>query len=166
MIEGHVRFTEHGSEPVIRVRVFGENTSEMEIVAVIDTGFTGDLTLPSDIVEVLSLVPTGSRDATLADDHNVDLWHERRIQRIEALGGTPLVGMELPRGNELCIQATPGGRVVVARFRAARFHGVLLLVSRSVAGRSGVYPYGLTLSQLSRILASLSCRGVEYLTVS
>ncbi len=102
--------------------MFGENTAEMEIVAVVDTGFTGDLTLPSDIVEVLSLVPTGSRDATLADDHNVDLasydaevlWHERRIQ-VEALamGGTALVGMELLRSNELCIQATPGGRVEI-----------------------------------------------------
>ena len=120
MIEGYVRLAEHGSEPVIGIRVLGGNALEMEVEAVADTGFTGELTLSPGMIEHLALVPTGSRDATLADDHTVDvaaydaevLWHER-VTRIEALamGGTPLVGMELLRGSELRVEATPGGRV-------------------------------------------------------
>lgn len=120
MIEGYVRLADHGSEPVISIRVLGGDEIETEIDAVVDTGFTGELTLPVDVIESLALVPAGSRDATLADDHTVDvaaydaevLWHER-VVRIEALamGGTPLIGMELLDGSELRVEATPGGRV-------------------------------------------------------
>lgn len=120
MIGGYVRVTEHGSEPVIGIRVLGGYDLEMDVEAVVDTGFTGELTLPPGMIERLALVPTGSRDATLADDHTVDiaaydaeiLWH-RIVVRIEALamGGTPLVGMELLRGSELRVEAAPGGRV-------------------------------------------------------
>lgn len=120
MIEGYVRVTEHGSEPVIGIRVLGGNDLEMEVEAVVDTGFTGELTLPHGTIERLELASAGTRDATLADDHTVDvaaydaevLWHERTV-RIEALAtsGAPLVGMELLRGSELRVEATPGGRV-------------------------------------------------------
>jgi clan AA aspartic protease len=100
--------------------VLGEYGSEIE--AVVDIGFTGQLTLTPEMVEYLILAPAGNRDVALADDHTVDfaayvadiVWHDRVVPiEVLSMGGTPLVGMELLGGSELRAQATPGGRVEI-----------------------------------------------------
>lgn len=117
------RVTAGGREAVIAVEVLGGNGRRRAwIEAVLDTGFTGYLTLPNDMAASLSLAPRGSRDAVLADGSVVDLdvyrarvvWHGRE-RPVSVLGaeGAPLVGMALLSGSELRIQVTGGGEVTV-----------------------------------------------------
>jgi predicted aspartyl protease len=60
MILGVVR---DGREPVVRLVLIGAAGQTEEIEAVIDTGFTGELTLPSSVTALLGLqsplLPTG-----------------------------------------------------------------------------------------------------------
>lgn len=120
MIRGRV--TADGREAVISVEVLGRNDRRMWVEAVMDTGFTGYLTLPSDLVASLDLAPRGSRDAILADGRRVDLdvyrarvlWHDReRPVVVLGAGGQPLVGMALLAGSELRIRVEGGGEVTV-----------------------------------------------------
>lgn len=122
MITGYVRATENGSEPVIHVRVVGPSGSETEVEAVVDTGFTGYLTLAPATTENLELVPSGNRDATLADGSVADLlsydaevlWHSHPVPvEVLAVHGIPLVGMEMLRGSELRVLAVPDGPVEI-----------------------------------------------------
>ena len=54
-------------EATVRLFVRGENGEELEIEAVIDTGFSGFLTLPSAFVTSLALTWRGREDALLGD---------------------------------------------------------------------------------------------------
>lgn len=90
------------------------------VETVVDTGFTGFLTLPRGFVDSLSLPLLGSTPATLADGTTAALevcealvvWHGRQ-RPVECLvtGGAPLIGMSLLRGSELRIRVTGGGDV-------------------------------------------------------
>lgn len=93
-----------------------------EIEAVVDTGFTGYLTLPPALVGELALPFVTSGRATLADGSEASfdtyavtvLW-EGRLQEVFAdeADTTPLVGMLLMDGCDLTIQVRNGGRVLV-----------------------------------------------------
>jgi predicted aspartyl protease len=54
-------------EAVIPLRVRGPGGAELDFDAVIDTGFTSSLTLPSTAVTALALVRQSSSAATLGD---------------------------------------------------------------------------------------------------
>jgi predicted aspartyl protease len=54
-------------EAVVRLRVSGSSGHEEEVEAVIDTGFTDFLTLPTATIAVLALPLAGSMRVTLAD---------------------------------------------------------------------------------------------------
>ncbi len=82
----------------------------------IDTGFTGDLVLPSSVIEDLQLEVTGSIDGVLADGSQVELstyhcqlnWfgRVRDLEVIANLGQTPLLGVGLLLAKELRIDYT------------------------------------------------------------
>lgn len=101
---------------------FGGRAEEVE--ATVDTGFTGALCLPPDLVRSLSLPLVGRGVAVLADGSAVEtryhrarvVWHglERWVQVLATEGG-PLVGMALLRGSRLMVDATPGGAVRVEK---------------------------------------------------
>ena len=88
----------------------------------IDTGFTGHLTLPADVVQSLALSGRGFVEVELADGGTTALgvydarvlWRgrERFVPVYEAEGG-PLVGMSLLRGSRLTVEVEPGGDVVI-----------------------------------------------------
>jgi hypothetical protein len=60
--------TSEGREAVLRVEVLSAGgTSSLQVEAVVDTGFTGHLTLPSATVEALGLPIIGSAESILAD---------------------------------------------------------------------------------------------------
>jgi clan AA aspartic protease len=112
-----------GREAVIGLRVSGrESAADVEVEAVIDTGFTGHLTLPPDVVRALSLPVRGSVDAELADGGTTTLtvydalvlWHDRR-RRVPVYGsdGAAFVGMALLRGSTLTVEVMPGGAVEI-----------------------------------------------------
>lgn len=120
MITGRV--TLDGREAVVALDVLGHEGRSQRIEAVIDTGFTGYLTLPIDATASLGLPERGSETFMLADGSEAVLpvyrggvlWHgwERRIPISQADGGA-LVGMSLLRGSRLTVEAEPGGDVRV-----------------------------------------------------
>jgi clan AA aspartic protease len=117
LIRGSV--TNDGRSGVIDIVVQGL-ASERIISAVVDTGFTGALTLPSETIQELALLRRISERGTLADGSEAVLpaylatvlWDgaPRRV-RVLANSGAPLVGMGPLRGYELTIQVLEGGEV-------------------------------------------------------
>lgn len=88
----------------------GGETS-LEVEAVIDTGFDGELTLPTGTIRRLAYPYVGSAGGTLADGSEVQfdyhegrvLWHGVvRAVAVIAAEGQPLVGMALLRGRRRC----------------------------------------------------------------
>ena len=92
------------------------------IEAVVDTGYSGFLTLPTELVTELGLPFAYMGQAFLANDapvafdvHYVTvLWGgQPRDIEVDATGSTPLVGMLLLDNHDLSIQVRDGGRVVI-----------------------------------------------------
>jgi len=114
-----------GSEALLSVEVLSQaGASSLRVEAVVDTGFTGHLTLPSATVEALGLRIIGSAESMLADGSLVMedvclarvLWHggERPV-RVLVADATHLLGMALMRGSELRVECAGGGEVSVER---------------------------------------------------
>jgi clan AA aspartic protease len=109
-------------EAVLRLQVRNAHGQQVEVEAVIDTGFNGYLTLPADILRALSLPLHGTREAILGDGSHVmldiyraqALWNDqpRDIQILAAEGGA-LIGMSLLYGSELRMQVVDGGSVMI-----------------------------------------------------
>ena len=109
-------------EAVVPLSLQGAAGQTREIETVVDTGFTGYLTLPPALVRELALPFVTSGRATLADGSEASfdtyevavLW-EGRLKEVFAdeADTTPLVGMLLMDGCDLTIQVRNGGRVLV-----------------------------------------------------
>ena len=109
-------------EAVIQFVVLGENHQRQAIKAVIDTGYTGFLTLPSAIISRLGLTWYMQEEGILGDGSlfmfNVFeatvIW-DGQIKSIEINESEtdPLVGMGLLEGYELNIQGFAGGLVTI-----------------------------------------------------
>ncbi len=95
---------------------------DLIIEFVVDTGFTGDLTLPLQAVIALGLYYEGDQPSRLANDSEVlipmysatILWNgaERKV-RVLATGRRPLLGTSLLDGSELVSQFVKNGLVTV-----------------------------------------------------
>lgn len=118
------RVVADGSEAVLPVRIFdpGRGGKQADTEAVIDTGFTGHITLPGEVVSYLALPELGSEEMVLADGrteiasvHRATVeWHGRsRMVPLLAVEGDPLLGMALLAGSRLRMDAVPGGAVVI-----------------------------------------------------
>jgi clan AA aspartic protease len=101
MITGSVN---ENREATIRLLVRGAQGQEQEIEAIIDTGFTGFLSLPSPLIASLGLTWRGYAQAILADGslRQFDvyaatvIWDGRaRSVETDAADTDPLVGMAL-----------------------------------------------------------------------
>ena len=98
------------------------------IDTVVDTGFDGHLTLPSQVIAELGLEPDEPSDVVLATGSRERvniwrgsvLWHDqiRRIFVLEA-NGVPLLGMELLEDSQLTLQARINGQVLIERLEVA-----------------------------------------------
>lgn len=103
------------------------DTPQIEIEFVVDTGFTGMLTLPPGAVQSLKLVYLDQWPIQLADGSFVDvavhaatiMWNgnERRV-RVLATGERPLLGTSLLDGCEMFVQFMEGGHVAINEFLA------------------------------------------------
>ncbi len=109
-------------EAVVPLSLRGPEGQMREVNAVIDTGYSGYLTLPPALVAELELSYVFSSKATLADDTEVSfrvhratvLWDSRlRYIEADAVGSTPLVGMALLDAHSLYVEVADGGRVVI-----------------------------------------------------
>ena len=119
MIEGVVNTA---YEPVVTLSVQGPSGQSQEIEAVIDTGFTGFLTVTPAMVTELGLRYRSRGWATLADGSEVPfdiydvtvLWDGQPVYiEADAADATPLVGMRLLDRHNLNIEVVDGGRVVI-----------------------------------------------------
>ena len=109
----------HATLPVI-FRLPGQGDLSVEFV--VDTGFTGFLTLPLAAVTALGLTFAEKIYANLADDTEVEmlvyeaviLWNDtEETVRVLATGKRPLLGTALLRGNEFVAQFADNGLVTV-----------------------------------------------------
>jgi clan AA aspartic protease len=107
-----VRVVPSGREAVMTLTVLGRFPPDPSrgrgVEAVIDTGFTGHLTLPPEVVRSLGLLPQGFVEVELADGTTTALgvfgarvlWRSRqRPVPVYEAGGGPLIGMSLLRGS-------------------------------------------------------------------
>jgi clan AA aspartic protease len=120
MITGVVK----SDEGRIRIKGKGFRGREREVEAVIDTGYTGSLTLPSVLIAALGLRFRSVERALLADGSEClfDVYHgrvvwDRQVRRvlIEQADAEPLIGMRLLRGHELKMQVCYRGKVTIKR---------------------------------------------------
>jgi clan AA aspartic protease len=120
MITGAVK----DGKACIRLKVIGSRGQEQEVEAVVDTGCTESLTLPSALVTALGLRWQGVDSAILADGNECFfelyeakvMWDGKAyLISVAELGTTPLVGMALLDGYELKMQVRPGGKVTIKR---------------------------------------------------
>lgn len=107
-------------EAVFSLALSAPGGDMLEIEAVIDTGFDGFLTLPSDLIQRLALPLLGRVRAALGDGSEIGMagfearvaWDgsEREALVLEA-DGVPLVGMAMMLGCRLTIDVEPDGFV-------------------------------------------------------
>jgi clan AA aspartic protease len=116
-------------EPRIRLRIKGHHGRECEVEAVVDSGYTGWLTLPPEVIEDLDLRWRTFGRATLADGsvsyfdvyQAKVLWDKRlRSLLVDEFDATPLVGMALMQGCELKMQIRSRGKVTIRRLPSSR----------------------------------------------
>ena len=109
-------------EAVLPLRLRGTADLEAVIEAVIDTGFTDELTLPLSWVTALNLPYLLTDDVTLADGSTIGvdlyevtvLWEDReRPAIVHCLEGSPVIGMSLLYDYLLTMQVTEGGQVTL-----------------------------------------------------
>ena len=119
MIEGAVN---SAYEAAVAFRLQGPDGRTRDIEAVVDTGYSGFLTLPTALVAELGLPFAFMGQAFLANDAEVDfdvhyvtvLWDDQpRDVEADATGSTPLVGMLLLDRHNLNIDVEDGGRVLI-----------------------------------------------------
>ena len=120
MIVGVVR----GREALIRLTIRGFRGLQQEIEAVVDSGYTGWLTLPPTVISALNLRWQSFGRGILADgsvsafdvNQGKVVWdgHVRRVF-VDEFDATPLVGMALLRGCEYKMQVRARGRVTIKR---------------------------------------------------
>ncbi len=109
-------------EAVVTLSLQDTDGRTRDIEAVVDTGYSGFLTLPPTLVDELGLPFAYMGQAFLANDAEVDfdvhyvtvLWDGRpRDIEADATGSTPLVGMLLLDRHNLSIEVETGGSVVI-----------------------------------------------------
>jgi clan AA aspartic protease len=117
MIQGRVTSQR---QALITVEVYGPRGPSEPADMIVDTGFTGFLALPSDLIARLGLPCLGLRTAFLADGREAVLnlfeavmeWHGqlRRVLALEVRRGA-LLGMALLHGSRLTMDAVENGPV-------------------------------------------------------
>ena len=110
-------------EAIIRLVVTGPSGQQQDTEAIIDTGFTGFLTLPPARVTSLGLSWLSRQPGILADG-SVDIFDvyvatvmwdgQPRTVEVEAADTEPLVGMSLLDRHSLRIDVLRGGVVTVS----------------------------------------------------
>jgi clan AA aspartic protease len=125
MITGRVNANR---EAIIQVAIVGDNKRLRSVRAVIDTGFTGDFTLPKAIIDELGFTIRGIQEVILGDGSFQDfemydgsvIW-DGQVKRIEVNTAETdsLIGMGLLEDYKLEIEGRPGGEVKITPLFAA-----------------------------------------------
>jgi clan AA aspartic protease len=109
-------------EALIRFAVRGPRGRTREIEAVVDTGFSGSLTLPLALIRDLDLPYRRRGKASLGDGSIITFdvfeatveWNGRSFTvPVDRADTEPLLGVTLLSGHELTIQVIEGGAVSI-----------------------------------------------------
>jgi clan AA aspartic protease len=109
-------------EAVVSLRLRGASGAEVEVQAVLDTGFTDALTLPQDLIVRLQLPFREIAYFELADGtvtlvsvyRGAVVWHGgEQAALVLSLDGMPLLGMGLLYGSRVTLEVVDGGRVKI-----------------------------------------------------
>ncbi len=109
-------------EAVVRLRMRGPTGVESEVDAIVDSGYTASLTLPTPMVAALGLVRQSASSAVLADgsvrpfdvfDAEVQGDGTWRPVLVSAIGNESLLGMRLLAGHKVTMEVVPGGLVEI-----------------------------------------------------
>jgi clan AA aspartic protease len=121
MIAGRVT---HDRSAIVTIEVLDRHQQSTRVDPIIDTGFTGDPTLPPELIARLGLSFVGRGEAILGDGavdvFNVYsatiLWdgQQRRIE-VDETRTDRLLGMGLMQGYRLTIDVLEGGAVTLER---------------------------------------------------
>lgn len=115
-------FVNPDCEATISLVISNANRQTQLVDAVIDTGYTGFLSLPHEIISTLNLPWVGVDRGTLGDGSEVTfevyaatvIWDgQYRSIAVNAAETDPLVGMSLLYGFDLYIRAVEGGIVTI-----------------------------------------------------
>jgi predicted aspartyl protease len=110
-------------EITLKLSVIDALGQPRELPAILDTGYSGDLTLPAAIIGALGLkwvnrsqVVLGNGQIEEVDEYDaVIIWDGRpRSIQVQAVEVMPLFGMRLIIGHELRVRIVPGGDVILA----------------------------------------------------
>jgi clan AA aspartic protease len=109
-------------EAWVRLVILGRRGVRRRVKVVIDTGYTGSISLPRKTIAAMGMRRHGRRMAELADGRIVAFdyfagsvtWHGRRTTvLVDEAPGDPLIGMKLLEGSELNIRVKRGGAVSI-----------------------------------------------------
>jgi clan AA aspartic protease len=113
-------------EATVRIEVLGRRATRKKVNVIIDTGYTGAISLPRKIIASMGMQRRGRRLAELADGRVVTFdyysgfvkWHGRRVGvLVDESPGDPLIGMKLMEGSDLTIRVRRGGTVSICPIR-------------------------------------------------
>lgn len=110
-------------EPIISLTVHGNGAPSETIDFAVDTGFSGELTLPRADIDRLNLLRDEDGVPYILADGTVRVlpryigqveWHgQLRDVNVIDTGSEALLGMQLLAGSILNVEATPGGAVTI-----------------------------------------------------
>jgi clan AA aspartic protease len=114
-------------EPIIPLSICGSDGKVYTQEAIVDTGFNGWLSLPSDLIAELNLEWKRRGRAVLGDGTEcvfdvyeaVVVWDGNMLTiPIDEADSEPLVGMSLMEGYQLTVQVFEGGHVELNKVNA------------------------------------------------
>ena len=109
-------------DAIVRLQIDGLQGQTQQIETVVDTGFTGALTLPLSVIQSLGLPFRRSGRTSLSDgseslfdiyEATVDWDGQPRRVSVDSAETDPLLGMSLLEGYELRVQVRTGGGVFI-----------------------------------------------------
>ena len=121
---GSVRSEQGQMFPMVSLQLLSEGRQSIIVQALLDSGFSGAVSLPQEMVDKLGLESVGGRYATLADgiDQRVQVYigsvqfaGDDYRSAIQAFGDEPMVGMHLLQSAKICFEAVPDGDVNLKR---------------------------------------------------
>ena len=125
MISGRVRTSRadgSGLEARVEIAIVDDSGISRPLEAVVDTGFTGWLTVPPHLASELGLVAAGSAQSTMANGLEVEsvfcnavvMWHAQSVNvLVDIMENVPLIGTDLLADCRLTIDWWDGGEVMI-----------------------------------------------------
>jgi clan AA aspartic protease len=117
VISGHVVV---GRGPIVQLVLLDARGNAHSTSAVVDTGFTGSLTLPPSVVAALRLLWHKESEGILADGSttlldvykaNVSWYEQPKVIHVHELDSEPTIGMRLLQGFRFTMETIGGGEV-------------------------------------------------------